>query len=62
LPVPIYSAHWIPDPAFRRAVAQFLAREREMVAHKIEGLTEFSPFRRESPSCPALGEAGTAES
>ncbi len=51
LPVPTYSAHWIPDPAFRRAVAQFLAREREMVAHKIEGLTEFSPFREEDRSC-----------
>jgi predicted N-acyltransferase len=51
LPVPTYSAHWIPDPAFRRAVDQFLARERQMVAHKIEGLTEFSPFRHEGSSC-----------
>src|SRR6267154_2063041 len=51
LPVPTYSAHWIPDPGFRRAVAKFLAREREMVAHKIEGLAEFSPFRQEDPSC-----------
>jgi uncharacterized protein len=47
LPVPTYSAHWLPDPGFRRAVAQFLAREREMVERKIEGLAEFSPFRRE---------------
>jgi predicted N-acyltransferase len=47
LPTPTYSAHWIPDPAFRRAVAQFLAREREMVAHKMDGLSEFSPFRQE---------------
>jgi uncharacterized protein len=47
LPVPTYSAHWVPDPAFRRALAQFLAREREMVAHKIDHLTEFSPFRHE---------------
>ena len=47
LPTPTYSAHWIPDPAFRRAVAQFLARERDMVAHKIDGLAEFSPFRHE---------------
>jgi uncharacterized protein len=47
LPAPTYSAHWIPDPAFRRAVAQFLAREREMVAHKMDGLSEFSPFRQE---------------
>ena len=47
LPVPTYSAHWIPDPAFRRAVAAFLAREREMVADKIEHLSEYSPFRHE---------------
>ncbi|HVC51480.1 MAG TPA: GNAT family N-acetyltransferase [Stellaceae bacterium] len=47
LPVPIFSAHWIPDPGFRRAVAQFLAREREMVAEKIEHLAEYSPFRHE---------------
>ena len=52
LPVPTYSAHWIPDPAFRRAVAQFLARVRQMVELKIEGLTEYSPFRQEDPSCP----------
>jgi predicted N-acyltransferase len=52
LPVPTYSAHWIPDPGFRRAVAQFLARERQMIEHKMEGLAEFSPFRREDPSCP----------
>ena len=45
LPVPTYSAHWIPDPNFRRAVAAFLARERDMVERKIEHLAEFSPFR-----------------
>lgn len=45
LPVPTYSAHFIPDPGFRRAVAQFLAREREMVEQKIEHLAEYSPFR-----------------
>jgi uncharacterized protein len=52
LPVPTYSAHWIPDPGFRRAVAQFLERERDMVEHKIERLAEFSPFRHEDGSCP----------
>jgi predicted N-acyltransferase len=50
LPTPTYSAHWIPDPAFRRAVGQFLARERHMLERKIEGLAEFSPFRREDAS------------
>jgi len=47
LPTPIYSAHWIPDAAFRRAVAAFLDREREMVEQKIEHLAEYSPFRHE---------------
>ena len=47
LPAPTYSFHWIPDPGFRRAVAQFLARERQMIEHKMEGLAEFSPFRHE---------------
>ena len=51
LPVPTYSAHWIPDPAFRRAVAQFLLRERQMIEHKMEGLAEFSPFRHEQTAC-----------
>jgi uncharacterized protein len=45
LPVPTYSAHWIPDANFRRAVAAFLARERDMVERKIEHLAEYSPFR-----------------
>jgi predicted N-acyltransferase len=49
LPVLTYSAHWIPDSSFRRAVAQFLAREREMVERKIEYLAEeYSPFRHSS--------------
>jgi predicted N-acyltransferase len=48
LPVPTYSAHWIPDSGFRRAVAQFLAREREMVTQKIEHLVDhYSPFRHD---------------
>jgi uncharacterized protein len=49
LPVPTYSAHWIPDSGFRRAVAQFLARERQMVTQKIEHLADnYSPFRHDS--------------
>lgn len=47
LPVTTYSAHWIADPRFRRAVADYLEREREAVAEGIEELTEFSPFRKE---------------
>lgn len=51
LPMPTYSVHWIPDPTFRRAVAQFLARERDMIRRKMEGLAEFSPFRQEGTLC-----------
>jgi uncharacterized protein len=51
LPVPTYSAHWVPDPAFRRALSQFLARERDMVTHKMDRLAEFSPFRHEDAQC-----------
>jgi uncharacterized protein len=52
LPVPTYSAHWIPDPGFRAAVAQFLERERDMVEQKIDRLAEFSPFRQQETPCP----------
>jgi predicted N-acyltransferase len=47
LPVPTYSTHWIADPGFRHAVAQFLERERLMVERKIDALGEYSPFRHE---------------
>jgi predicted N-acyltransferase len=45
-PVPTFSAHFIPDPGFRRAVADFLARERAAVVHEIEALGEMTPFKR----------------
>ena len=32
LPVPTYSAHWIRDPGLRRAVADYLRRERAAVS------------------------------
>jgi uncharacterized protein len=46
LPVPTYSAHWIRDPGLRRAVANYLKRERAAVAHEIAMLWEESPYRR----------------
>jgi predicted N-acyltransferase len=45
-PVPTFSAHYLPDPGFRRAVADFLERERAAVVHEIEALDEMTPFRR----------------
>ncbi len=46
LPVITRSAHFIPDPNFRRAVARFLSEERAAVLAAREMLTEAGPFRR----------------
>ena len=46
LPVQTYSAHWIRDPGLRRAIADYLKRERLAVAHEIALLGEESPYRR----------------
>ncbi|HEU0097621.1 MAG TPA: GNAT family N-acetyltransferase [Allosphingosinicella sp.] len=45
-PVPTWSAHFIPDENFRRAVADFLAAERRAVADEIGALAEMAPFRK----------------
>ena len=45
-PVPTWSAHYIPDPNFRRAVADFLVREREGVAAEADYLAALTPFKR----------------
>jgi len=46
VPVPTWSAHYIPDPGFRLAIAEFLQREREAVAADRDYLGELTPFRR----------------
>jgi predicted N-acyltransferase len=46
VPVPTFSAHYLPDPGFRAAVADFLKRERAAVAREIEFMGELAPFRR----------------
>jgi predicted N-acyltransferase len=46
LPTETFSAHYIPDPGFRRAVADYLKREREYVSDAVDELTEYAPFRK----------------
>ncbi|HEX9858360.1 MAG TPA: GNAT family N-acetyltransferase, partial [Paracoccaceae bacterium] len=46
LPRPVHSLHWIADPGFSTAVAQYLAAERRAVDEEIEVLTAYGPFRR----------------
>ena len=46
LPSPVYSAHWIADPALRAPVARYLEQEREQVRSEMAALeAEYSPFR-----------------
>jgi predicted N-acyltransferase len=45
-PVATVSAHYIVDNGFRKAVADFVARESQMVAADIEALDMATPFRR----------------
>jgi predicted N-acyltransferase len=46
LPTSTYSAHYIADTALRRAVADFLKRERNYVAAAEQELALAAPFRR----------------
>lgn len=48
LPVETHSAHWIADPGFRDAVTRFLERERLHIHAEMAGLSEYSPFRKDS--------------
>jgi hypothetical protein len=46
LPSETYSAHYIADPALRRAVADYLKRERLAVAREIALLSDEAPYKR----------------
>jgi predicted N-acyltransferase len=47
LPTTTYSAHFIADPALRRAVADYLTRERAYVAAENAELAALAPFRKD---------------
>jgi predicted N-acyltransferase len=46
LPQTTYSAHYIADPGLRRAIADYLRRERAYVAEAARELTDAGPFRK----------------
>jgi predicted N-acyltransferase len=46
MPVTTHSLHWIGDPGFRRAVAEFCEQEARAVDEDIEILTSMGPFKR----------------
>jgi len=45
-PVPTWSAHYLPDPGFRRAVADFLRRESQAVERDRDYLDAHAPFKK----------------
>jgi predicted N-acyltransferase len=47
VPVPTWSAHYIPDRNFRRAIADFLAREAQGVESDQQFLSTLTPFKRD---------------
>jgi predicted N-acyltransferase len=54
LPTPVYSAHYIADPALRTPVARYLEQEREAVRQEMDWLAEeYSPFREDAPEAGA---------
>lgn len=46
LPTTTHSLHWVGDPGFRAAIAEYLEAEADAVAHEIEVLTSYGPFRK----------------
>lgn len=49
-PVITPSVHYLPDAGFRRAVANFLEREREAIAAELDWAREALPYRSDSSS------------
>ena len=47
VPTTTYSAHYIADPGLRRAIADYLVRERAYVAAAGEELASLAPFRKD---------------
>ena len=52
LPQTTYSAHYIADPDLRRAISDYLKRERAYVAEAGRELSEAGPFRKSADEAP----------
>jgi hypothetical protein len=61
LPETTYSAHYIADPNFRRAVENYLEEERREVAMTGAMLARHAPFRRGAPPGACGHETGEEE-
>jgi|TARA_R110000851_G_scaffold333531_2_gene514979 predicted N-acyltransferase len=46
LPVKTWSAHWVGEPGFAKAIARFLDEETQAIDHYAQTLSAHSPFRK----------------
>ena len=59
-PMATWSNHWIPDPEFGRAVAEFLDRERTYVDTYMDELRNHAPYRK-NQTIPPPGRVTTPD-
>lgn len=52
LPTPTWSAHWVADRRFARAIEEFLERETQGMNHYIDELEAHAPFKPDRPPDP----------
>jgi hypothetical protein len=45
-PVTTYSAHWLKDAGFAKAIAQFVDREKQAIQHYKQDAANYLPFKR----------------
>ena len=48
-PMATHSVHWIADPRFRQAIADFLVREQSYVERQGEAMAGMTPFKKSAP-------------
>lgn len=47
-PVTTYSSHFLSHPGLRNAIGDYLERERKTIAHNVDVLSTYTPFKKET--------------
>jgi len=61
MPVICHSSHWLRHPGLDRGVREFLREERRAVAHHVQQLAAYGPYRRDLDQGPAPSEVSERE-
>lgn len=61
MPVTCHSSHWLRHPGLDRGVREFLREEQRAVAHHVEQLAEYAPYRHEDVVGAVPAEVGEFE-